>query len=375
VNAAVLGASVGLATTAKFSAIAFLAAGGAAVCLVWFLGRRGVKTDAAAPSLRPPLFSLLLAAVVCSVSVWAVYRFSFGTILQGGVGAELEAVLAGLGPLSPVARSAAQAMPLPALDFFWGLFDLVYFRRDEGHLASFLGSVGKEGWWLFYPVLLAVKTPVPFLLLVVAGGFACWRAPAARPVLAPLLAAIAIVLAGIFFTPHNGLRQILSVYPLLAVVAGVGAAWVWKMARHPLLGRAATIVLIASCAASSFAAHPDYLAYFNVLAGSKPEAIAADSDLDWGQDLRRLALVCERRQIDRLNIRYNGSKGIDLGRFPLPATVDLPPYTRSEGWVAISRQNLLLGTGVPPYDQFAWLLNEQPVEEIGPSILLYKIER
>jgi hypothetical protein len=59
----------------------------------------------------------------------------------------------------------------------------------------------------------------------------------------------------------------------------------------------------------------------------------------------------------------------------LPETIDLPPHTRIEGWVAISRQNLLLGTGVPAYDQFAWLSKEQPVEEVGASILLYKIER
>jgi 4-amino-4-deoxy-L-arabinose transferase-like glycosyltransferase len=374
-NAAVLGVSAGLAITAKFSAIAFLAAGDAAVCLAWFLGRRGAKIGAAVLSLRGALLSLLIAATFCLVSVWAVYRFSFGTILQGGAGGELESVLAGLGPLSPAARSVAQALPLPALDFFWGLFDVVYFRRDEGHLAWFLGSVGKEGWWLFYPVLLAVKTPASFLLLVAAGCVASWQVRGCWPVFAPLLAAVAIVLAGIFFTPHNGLRQILSVYPLLAVVAGAGAAWLWQTARHPLLGRVATITIIASCAASSFAAHPDYLAYFNVLAGSKPEAVAADSDLDWGQDLRRLAMACERRNIDRLNIRYNGSKGISLARFPLPETIDLPPHTRIEGWVAISRQNLLLGTGVPAYDQFAWLSKEQPVEEVGASILLYKIER
>ena len=374
-NATVFGLSAGLAITAKFSAIAFLAAGGAAVCLAWFLARRGAKTSVVIPTLRGTVFSLLLTAAVCLVSVWAVYRFSFGTIVQGGPGGELESVLAGMGPLSPAARSVTKVLPLPALDFFWGLFDVVYFRRGEGHLAWFLGSVGKEGWWLFYPVLLAVKTPVSFLLLVAAGCAASWQARGVCPVFVPLFAAAAIVLAGIFFTPHNGLRQILSVYPLLAVVAGAGSAWLWKTARHPRFGRAASILLVVSCTASSFAAHPDYLAFFNVFAGSKPEAIAADSDLDWGQDLRRLAMACERRNIDRLNIRYNGSKGISLARFPLPATIDLSPHTRVEGWVAISRQNLLLGTGVPPYDQFAWLSKEQPVEEVGASILLYKIEQ
>ena len=38
----------------------------------------------------------------------------------------------------------------------------------------------------------------------------------------------------------------------------------------------------------SLAAHPDYLAYFNALAGDDPERIVVDSDLDWGQDIKRL---------------------------------------------------------------------------------------
>jgi hypothetical protein len=39
---------------------------------------------------------------------------------------------------------------------------------------------------------------------------------------------------------------------------------------------------------SSGLAHPDYLAYTNELAGSEPEKILADSDLDWAQDMKRL---------------------------------------------------------------------------------------
>ena len=34
--------------------------------------------------------------------------------------------------------------------------------------------------------------------------------------------------------------------------------------------------------------HPDYIPYFNELAGGHPENILVDSDLDWGQDMNRL---------------------------------------------------------------------------------------
>ena len=39
----------------------------------------------------------------------------------------------------------------------------------------------------------------------------------------------------------------------------------------------------------SAANFPDHLAYFNVLAGAEPEHLLVDSDLDWGQDVNRVA--------------------------------------------------------------------------------------
>lgn len=368
-----LGVACGLAVTAKFTAIAFLAAGFAAVLLLCWRCKtlRGARNT----STGWPL-SALLALLAAVVSVWSVYRFSLGTIEESGAGENLQVALGASGPAAPLVRNLAATLPLPAVDFFWGLFDVVYFRRDEGHLAYFLGDVGKQGWWLFYPVLLLVKTPVAFLLLTAVGLYAAMRSAASvsmfrSPVL-PLVAAGAVLVTGIFFTPHNGLRQVLAVYPLLSVVAACGAAQLWRTSRHAGLSKFAAVALVVACAASSLRAHPDYLAYFNLLAGKEGSVIAADSDLDWGQDLKNLAEACRRRGIDKLSLQYNGSKGIDLSSFDLPQTFVFPAYERPEGWVAVSRQKILLGTGVPPYDQFAWLAGEKPVEEIGSSMLLFR---
>ncbi len=367
-----LGTTVGLAVTAKFSAFAFLSAGFSALILLWCLG----MPDGSERSVSRRLRSLLLALAVAATSVWIVYRFSLGTIEQSGAGQNLQAVLGALGPAAPLAGHLAATIPLPAVDFFWGLFDVVYFRQDEGHLAYFLGDIGKRGWWLFYPVLLLVKTPVTFLVLAGLGVYAglrhCCPLNFSRSALVPLAGAAAVMVAGIFFTPHNGLRQILAVYPLVAVVAGCGFAQLWRSPHRTSLSRFAAVVLVAACAANSFAVHPDYLSYFNFMAGRNPASIAADSDLDWGQDLKPLAQACRRLGVNELALQYNGSKGIDLSAFDLPKTTELPPYERLPGWVAVSRQKILLGTGDPPYNQFAWLAEEKPVEEIGNSILLFR---
>ena len=269
-----LGAASGLAVTTKFSAIAFLLAGGAAVLLLrWSCKTAPGKDDTATPGWSS-VFAAVLTAALC---VWAVYRFSFGTVAQSGAGENLQTALAALGPAAPFARGLVASLPVPATDFFWGLFDVVYFRQDEGHLAYFLGEVGKRGWWLFYPVLLLIKTPPAFLCLTGVGLYAAARRARSesffRSPLVPLTGALAVTLAGIFFTPHNGLRQILAVYPLLAVVAGCGCAQLWRASRRTFISRAAVVALVAASAANSFAAHPDYLSYFNFLARGNSGAV------------------------------------------------------------------------------------------------------
>jgi hypothetical protein len=122
---------------------------------------------------------------------------------------------------------------------------------------------------------------------------------------------------------------------------------------------------------SSLAAHPDYLAYFNELAGKHPERILVDSDLDWGQDLLRLVEELRARHVERVAIAYNGSA--DLSRHGLPAFRPLVPHQPTTGWIAISEMRLKIGEGRPPYDEFAWLEAYEPVARVGRSIRLYYV--
>ena len=88
-------------------------------------------------------------------------------------------------------------------------------------------------------------------------------------------------------------------------------------------------------AGSSLLAHPDYLAYFNELAGSRPENVLLDSDLDWGQDMKRLAK----------RLREEGAKYLTFTPFTDPGLLQalgFPPVRLSDvpipspGWNAVS---------------------------------------
>ena len=112
-------------------------------------------------------------------------------------------------------------------------------------------------------------------------------------------------------------------------------------------------------------AYPDYLPYFNEVV-PHPERVLVDSDLDWGQDLRRLELRAAQLRIARLSIAYRGTA--DLKREPLPPYVILAARRPQSGWVAISelaRTRKRAG--------YAWLDAYQPLERVGTTIDLYYI--
>lgn len=156
-------------------------------------------------------------------------------------------------------------------------------------------------------------------------------------------------------------------------MAGYGGIRVWQFRQARGIGPILLALLLVWQISSSFTAHPDYLAYFNVLAGNRPEKNFNDSDIDWGQDLKRLATTLKNRRIKELAICYNGSA--DLDKLGLPPRQELIPYQKTTGWIAVSLLCLHTGTRKPPYDQYSWLEAYQPVEQVGKSIKLYYIPK
>ena len=63
---------------------------------------------------------------------------------------------------------------LPAPQLFSGL-KMVADHNAGGHYAYLLGSRSTTGWWYFYPVVLAVKTPLAFLALLGFGAALAFR--------------------------------------------------------------------------------------------------------------------------------------------------------------------------------------------------------
>ncbi|MEA2236499.1 MAG: hypothetical protein QOC81_1223 [Thermoanaerobaculia bacterium] len=261
-----------------------------------------------------------------------------------------------------VLHRLSTTVPVPAPKFFVGL-NLVRRHSSRGHAAFLLGRYRYQGWWYYFPVVWFFKTPVPFVILSLAGiALMIWRGNVTdRGVaLAPLAMLVPAMMAGI----NIGLRHILPLYPVLAICAGYAAAAWWRYTRL----RPVVVILPGWYFVATAIAHPDYLAYFNELAGAHPEEIATDSNLDWGQDIQRLNDFVRREKIEHLHVAVFGN----WERYSMPAK----PLARGvpvTGWVAVSEVALKLGGRNDRGEGYEWLKAYQPVRRIGKSIRVYYI--
>ncbi|HEV7994050.1 MAG TPA: hypothetical protein VGP25_19645 [Gemmatimonadaceae bacterium] len=340
------GLAVGLAAVTKFSAIAFL---GLAIALGELARFIMLRRESATPrELLPSWSDVALGALAAALAVWATYRFHVAPLAPGGP-------------------------PVPAPELFRGIAAFAT-HGNGGHPAFLLGEVRLTGWWYYYFVVLAVKTPLPLLALAVVGAVHAVRARSTEgwTALVPLVGVIGVLVPSLLSHVDLGVRIVLAVYPFLALLGARGAVAAWNAASSAgrvAVRRTAVTALLLASVAIPLRTWPDYLAYFNPVAGAHPERILVDSNLDWGQDLYRLADTVRARGIDSIRVHYFGSA--NLSAVGLTNARRLDRDERTTGWVAASETFL---AGVWSDTSLRWLARQTPVARIGPSMRLYHIE-
>ena len=322
--------------------------------------------------LRRRLAQIGLAACVVLALAWVAYRFRVHP--PADFYGQHHPVIDGMISSRPLLHSVWKSVmttPLPLSEAMIGVLDLIV-HNAVGHDSYLLGQWSQSGWWYYFPVVLAVKTPIGLLVLS-AAGFAVvlrgWRSGTGSApwqqiltVTFPMVILLVCMLARI----NLGVRHILPIYPLLAIAGGHAVTFLFGHSRS---GAAAAVLLVAWVIGDSVRAHPDYLAHFNELAGSHPEAILCESDLDWGQDLDRLRQSLQRRGIQEFSVAYFGTARLDQAGLPHYGPVS--PTEPTRGYVAVSLHDLNLD--YKKNGSFAWLKSYQPIERIGKSIDLFYI--
>lgn len=363
------------------------------VWLVWRARRRprlhvplaGAALGAALATKMSALPALPVLMALAAVSVWcAVPGERRGRLLRAAAGAGVVAlaavavVWATYLAVDPRLRWSPQ-QPVPAVHGLRGLlvhlmpFPEAYrdgmrvqFALENYPWQGFLfGRLYTGSLWYYLPAALLVKTPLGLLALWTAGAVTLVAVRRLRPAAPYLLVPSGVLLAAAMDGSRDfGTRYVVFLPMFLAVAAGcvltVRRRWA------PVV----TGVLALFVAVSSLLAFPYYLPYSNEAFGGpdRTHLRLHDSNVDWGQDLGRLAdRLRERYPGERVWLVYKGSGvpsyyGIEASD---PREV---PAAEVRGLLVVSDSAVAKAQG-----RFRELIAaSRPVDEVGHSITIYR---
>ncbi len=337
------GALLGLAPLAKLSAIPYLLAVWF-LMYAWYLFRDRPGFSQALGQIWSRRFSLAAVFGIACLVIWAVYSFHFG-------------------------RVAYLHASLPAPEFFSGMAT-VWQHNQNGHASYLLGHRRNIGVWYFFPVVLGVKTPLAMLLLLLWSPFLRGRMRGRASVATAVAFSAGILLFAMTSRINIGVRHVLPVYIGFSIVCGAAAAAVLLAPAVPAAGfirpaKLAMVGLLAWHVASGALQHPDYLPYTNEIAGSHPENFVADSDLDWGQDMKRLGQYFGRLGVREITFRPYNATYLDMGGPPLPHMLPSDWDHPSPGWNAVSL------SGWKVFNHPGWVNGRTPQARIGRTTWLW----
>jgi hypothetical protein len=280
-------------------------------------------------------------------------------------------------------------MPLP-LELFRGV-DSQLADTERNQSAYLLGRRQRGGWWYWYAVAALIKLPLPTFALF---GLALPRLKTLRCdrhlilwanlcLLLPAAEAVLVIAATTGSGTNAAFRYLLPTLPLLCV--WIGRAW----DNGSRITRWVIITLLGWLAVNAVNSLPDHLGWQNELGWtwsrwSGQPALVGDN-LDWGQDLARLAAWVSQHCGDGNTLVCAHGMG-DAEPYGLRAPTALPASGQwgCATYLAVSLDILLSND---PYgcvdvegrpssinrDLRATLLHLQPFEQVGRTIRVYRL--
>jgi len=363
---AIVSITFGLAMTAKFSAVILIPVMTILAAFAGWRKQRVVQT----------LGALALIFALGTLVIWAVYRFEVGPCR-----------------LLPI------NVPAPTL---WDGLVRLKEREEEGRMAFLLGQMSPRGWWYYFPIALAVKTPVPTLLsigaAIVGSVILAWRARRHREhrELELLRNSLTLWLLPVLYlgvamqsSQNIGYRHLLPILPFLFLWISDYRLWNIDKLRFRWVGAVSPYILVCILLVwyviGAALIYPYHLAYFNEIAGGPDNGhyFLADSNLDWGQDIKRLKAWLDANRVAAVYLSvFSGSQPERYGIrvLPLPGQYQSPDeygfrrFAPTPGVYVISVSSWL-GLRFHNPDTFDWFRHQKPVARIGHSLFVYKVNQ
>ncbi|MFA6512100.1 MAG: glycosyltransferase family 39 protein [Patescibacteria group bacterium] len=302
-------------------------------------------------------------------------------------------LIGGKSTLATIIQSFAHNVPIPAYDYFRGLGNVAT-HNYNGHTAYLLGEQSNAGWWWYFPVAFAVKTPAGIMVLAGLGMLTGMIMSARRrneftpkkwdrrlrewyrslPLAAILftLAPLLYLLISLGSHINLGVRHMLPIMPFILLLTGVPFLMTGK--RFQRAYRAVLWSIVALTVLSIGIAAPYFTSYFSEFVGGWPQGprYLLDSNYDWGQDIKRLKKF------------LNDASMPEPIRFAYFGSADIPAYFE-RGFAALPTDTEVAQKGIPKNGtvvisagiyhsldtQYTWLYS-QPIDTvIGTSLYVF----
>jgi hypothetical protein len=365
--------AMGAALASKFSALIFFPL---AVALAWCFYRPGVALGSPEGSQRPGAAGEKSGRLSGRNSKKKQTEFlASGDFWKALLHADRGKVLA-------VVAFVVLACVVVGLSYLGSFSPKLYLKGislvNENHLPDFPfylhGELKAGGWWYYFIAAFMVKTTVPLLLVILAGLVLFLKnfQKEWKPAAFLLLPVFAYFVAVSTLAEPLGVRYLLPIFPLF-IISSSG------LVKHFSDHRAVSWALGALLAwhiTTSLAAFPNSLSYFNEFVGGPSHGTdwLDDSNVDWGQGMKRLKKTLDERSIDRAillpfslysNPDYYGIRCIRPPRQEWDGIFSHPQpgiYAVSANWVARAK-----GLG---YD---WKKQYPILAHVGYSLFIFQV--
>jgi hypothetical protein len=261
----------------------------------------------------------------------------------------------------------------------------VEFHNNGGHSSSILGKYDYRGWWYYFPIAFALKTPIPFLLLAIAGiAWGIWRTLQRDYSFLIALIPLAIYSSLAMSSSINiGIRHLLPAFPFLFMLGGALLSDIQD--RLPRTGLLLALAVIGIMGFETLMTFPYYISYMNQFKGQSPNwQYLSDSNVEWGDAVPELVTYLKARDVKRvsgallggnLTLPFYGIEFIEpYGPPPLPDT----PYVVLGGsflngsTVEYGDKGSGRGTEAERVNFFAAYRHRRPIAVFGNSIYLFE---
>ncbi len=343
-NAAWTGIAAGMTFLSKFSAVILLP-------ILLLVALAGGKRK----ELR--LSKMGIFAVSCFLTIWAGYFFELKPLLKDtpdpSKKMEMYQKVGGEKLLE-----FAQKVPVP-LSTFSSAFISMMFTRARGVDAYLMGEWSRNGWWYYYFVAFLIKNSIPFILAILLSFILIKKVLPDRLT----IALISVPVIFLFFATLNdkaqaGIRYFLPIYPILFVLCGGALAFIYNKTK---VMKVFVIGLMGWHVCEALFIFPNHLAYFNEFVGGPKNGYRylRDSNLDWGQEMKRVGEYVRQNDVHDLALSTIG-----------PVDPSLPARAIRDSERSVPEKTVY-AIGAHRIDQCEWTLSTPPSAVIGYSMFIY----